>query len=105
MNNTNFKPKTAIDIQNTFYYLIDAVCIARDGDKEDIENGGFTYARMILEAGEYAMREIAMYEIILQTFVKAEQLAMNEQYQEALDLLRNTLSLLIEKSHPANLPM
>ncbi len=99
----NFKPKKAIDILNTLDYLMKGVSLAEDGDKEDIENGAFTYGRMILEAGEHAMREIAMYEILLQTFAQAEKLAMNEQYQDALDLLSNTARLLKEKSQSSTL--
>lgn len=102
-NNMNFKPKTATDILNTIDYLKERVCLARDGDKEDIENGAFTYGRMILEAGEVAMREIAMYDILLQAFSKAEQLAMQGQYQDSLDLLNSTAHLLTEKSQSPSL--
>lgn len=91
-------PKTVMDVENTFDYLLGVVSLAEDGDREDLEDGAFNYARMVLEAAEEPMDKLGMYDITLQTFNAAEELALTDKFTEALHLLVGAVRVLREKS-------
>lgn len=90
--------KTVSDVENIFDFLLGVVALAKSGDKQEIENGAFDYAKMVLQAAEEPMRELNLYDKSLNAINEAERFVIIEDFKEAYQLLQRANCELMQRS-------
>lgn len=95
------KKKTLADVENVLDFSLGVIALARDGDKQELENGAFDYTRMVIEAAEKDLRIIKMYETTLIAINAAEKLLQRNNFLEAYKILQGLSCDLMQKSGTA----
>lgn len=90
--------KTVVDVENLFDYLLGVLSSAKKGDRAELEDGAFAYAREVLQAAEMPLVKLGMYEATVHAFAESERLILTGRFDEADKLLLGTVREMMEKS-------
>ncbi len=90
--------KTVADVEIIFDYLLGVLSQVKQGNNQELTDGAFDYAKIVLSAAEEPMRVINMFDTTLRAFKEAERLVRKAHSHDALRLLTITSDELMEKS-------
>lgn len=90
--------KTVVDVEGVLIYLLEVLSSARAGDTEELDEGAYAYARDVLEAAELPLKDLGMYGAVEDSIDESERLILVAQFDEADQLLLETIRNIMEKS-------
>jgi len=92
------RPQTVRDVESVLNYLLGVLSSVKRGDRQELEEGAFDYARKVLAAAESPLRKLGMHEAAGHAINESERLILAGQLDEADQLLLRVGREMVEKS-------
>lgn len=85
-------------MESLFDYLQVVCGLAKSGDKHELEEGAFDYARAVLQAAEQPMKKLGVHEGTENAINEAEKCILANRFDEANQILLSMVKAIMEKS-------